>query len=366
MEFPQEFQEFIKQNQISLNEYSVEIPRYIRITSNLKELQEEFKLQKTELSDFYSLDADTKINTSDYYNKSFFGMDISSGISCVLLDLNKDDHVLDLCAAPGSKTRYICDLMGEGLGSVTGVDFSEDRLNVAKKLLQRHPCSRWRLFLMDGSEFDIRPPTRIGKDFLPFHPVEIKKGGNEPTKIAFNKDNQVKNENTKKRKREEGFIKPFHATRLLKSDPQYNNPLNLYDKVIVDTECTHDGSISHLTKYIKNEWKGFSEQFLDLERLNSLQSLQRNLLNNGFRLLKKGGVLVYSTCSFCKKQNEDVVFWFLENNKNAKILGIDLDIKRAPLVLDREMVGFGIEKCMRLSPFFSNTSGFFMAKITKL
>ncbi|RHN41963.1 putative multisite-specific tRNA:(cytosine-C(5))-methyltransferase [Medicago truncatula] len=46
-------------------------------------------------------------------------------------------------------------------------------------------------------------------------------------------------------------------------------------------------------------------------------SLQLNLLTNGFRLLKVGGSLVYSTCSLTVAQNEDVMEQFLKENITA-------------------------------------------------
>lgn len=50
---------------------------------------------------------------------------------------------------------------------------------------------------------------------------------------------------------------------------------------------------------------------LDAERTDDLTALQLKLLVNGFKLLKVGGCLVYSTCSLTVAQNEDVVEKFL-------------------------------------------------------
>ncbi|KAF8413537.1 hypothetical protein HHK36_001528 [Tetracentron sinense] len=52
-------------------------------------------------------------------------------------------------------------------------------------------------------------------------------------------------------------------------------------------------------------------------------SVQLQLLSNGFSLLKVGGLLVYSTCSLTVAQNEDVVEQFLLENPSAgKILNV--------------------------------------------
>jgi 16S rRNA C967 or C1407 C5-methylase (RsmB/RsmF family) len=52
----------------------------------------------------------------------------------------------------------------------------------------------------------------------------------------------------------------------------------------------------------------------------ALQQLQRSLLQNGFTLLKKNGILVYSTCSQDYEQNEGIVEWFLANNAGMAVL----------------------------------------------
>ena len=45
--------------------------------------------------------------------------------------------------------------------------------------------------------------------------------------------------------------------------------------------------------------------------------------SNGFRLLRSGGVLIYSTCSLTEAQNENVVQWLLDTQPNARVLPIN-------------------------------------------
>ena len=55
-------------------------------------------------------------------------------------------------------------------------------------------------------------------------------------------------------------------------------------------------------------------------RLTELASLQVALLRAGFRVLRPGGALIYSTCSFARAQNEDIVAQLLHEQPRAKLL----------------------------------------------
>jgi 16S rRNA C967 or C1407 C5-methylase (RsmB/RsmF family) len=101
-----------------------------------------------------------------------------------------------------------------GKGTVTGVDISKHRLYTAKSIIQKYKLDRARLFLADGKSFATPPPSRIG-------PLLISNQDTSKSTVSF--------------------VKPFFANRLIRSDPQ--TVFTLYDKVLVDAECTHDGSI---------------------------------------------------------------------------------------------------------------------------
>jgi hypothetical protein len=48
----------------------------------------------------------------------------------------------------------------------------------------------------------------------------------------------------------------------------------LYDCVMVDAECTHDGSVKHITKYDQWGWNTFERRFLDPQRISTITELQ--------------------------------------------------------------------------------------------
>jgi 16S rRNA C967 or C1407 C5-methylase (RsmB/RsmF family) len=142
------------------------------------------------------------------------------------LEITQDDQVLDLCCAPGAKLCMISNLLGnQGVGTVTGVDLAGHRLATCRSLVKKYKvAAKVRLFEADGTTFDVPPPCRIGNRWI--------------------HEQQDKEPDAKRQKTE--VRKPFYAPRLLRSDDQVKG--RLYDKVLVDAECTHDGSIAHILK----------------------------------------------------------------------------------------------------------------------
>eukprot|EP01133_Synstelium_polycarpum_P015202 gene15202-17988_t len=133
---------------------------------------------------------------------------------------------------------------------------------------------------------------------------------------------------------------------------RYSNGL-LYDRVIVDAECSLDASIRHLIQYSK-----MGRNFIPAE-LTKLTDLQKRMIQTGFNLLKAGGTLVYSTCSFCKAENENVVQWLLDNNPTAQLVPCFQESK--------ETVPYSngyIDNTYRFYPK-NGTSGMFIAKFIK-
>jgi hypothetical protein len=142
------------------------------------------------------------------------------------------------------------------------------------------------------------------------------------------------------------------------SDARYSET-NKIDRVLVDAECTHDGSIKHLAKFAQWGWETFERRFLDTERLTSLTTLQAALLAAGFRALKPGGTLVYSTCSFARAQNEAIVEAFVRAEPRAELVPIE-SLRGAPCRAG------DVPHTLRFEPRISQTSGLFVAKLTKL
>ena len=117
--------------------------------------------------------------------------------------------------------------------------------------------------------------------------------------------------------------------------------INKFDRILVDAPCTATGVIN------KNPEIKLFRTKKDVE---DLVGIQRKILENCEKYLKKGGILVYSTCSLLKEENEENVD-YIENKLNLK----------------REDIDFYGDKneFIKLMPFQKGTQGFFISKFVK-
>ncbi|KAK1351895.1 hypothetical protein POM88_053900 [Heracleum sosnowskyi] len=90
------------------------------------------------------------------------------------------------------------------------------------------------------------------------------------------------------------------------------------------------------------------------------------LLTNGFKLLKVGGYLVYSTFSLTVAQNEDVVEQFLLQNSSASSLEIELEAKTIVLLLQAKMMKMQPRSLSRLPLSCFSISSSSMDRVLKL
>nr|AAL73534.2 putative protein [Sorghum bicolor] len=283
-----------------------------------------------------------------------YGIDAASGAAILALDVRPGDHVLDLCAAPGAKLCMLADTLGT-TGSLTGVDVAKHRLAACRTMLQKYCLGdRTRLFVADGTLFSILPVNSRMQRMEGSIGVEE----NGSTFPEWTSRRSWKDRQKTKKANANGLV------GLCKSDvfcPSVDNEActSGYDKVLVDAECTHDGSIKHIQKFEFWGWKTLDRRILDAGRTENLLQLQLHLLTNGFKLLKTGGSLVYSTCSLTVSQNESVVQQFLSTHPSA-------DLQKIDLADNWPCRSGGIPKTLRFDPAVSQTSGLFVAKFSKL
>ncbi|KAI9019031.1 S-adenosyl-L-methionine-dependent methyltransferase [Hyaloraphidium curvatum] len=275
------------------------------------------------------------------------GMDAASGLCVRALDIAADDRVLDLCCAPGIKLCAIADELEvrAGVGSVTGVDVSEKRLVVCRSQVRKMGVTRCRLFCADGTAFGVPPP------FLDWTlcPDGARSSG---TPAAAKR-------------------KPFYASRLLASPLCDAGSPRLYNKVLVDADCTTEGSLNHVRKMAQwtKEHGGDGELLAGRPfAAEDLPELQFALLENSFRMCEPGGVIVYSTCSLTRQQNEEVVARFLEAHGNEAELD-ELPFDRTTPKSWRSFAAqypaaMNMDRTWRFDPS-TQTSGLFIARFRR-
>ncbi|KAI9177959.1 hypothetical protein LWI28_021067 [Acer negundo] len=385
LHLPDAFLDFLQENGLDPSIYAAvdSTPRYIRLKAGteaqLEEIEAEIKckLERLDwLQGFYSLPPDFKIANSNAYKQGkIYGIDAASGAAVSALDVSVGDHVLDLCAAPGAKLCMILDILGDS-GSVTGVDVARHRLAACRTLLQKYALgNRCRLFVADGTTFSL-VPQRLDSDSGScisaleekadtFKEWTSRRPWKERKRTAKARESAATGLIANSKLPELIYYGHHSGVIGLSRSELYQSVCNGevsnsgYDKVLVDAECTHDGSVRHIQKFENWGWTTLQRRVLDAERTDSLTILQLKLLTNGFGLLKVGGSLVYSTCSLTVAQNEDVVDQFLKENGSAELQEIDA-AKDWPCRSGR------IPKTLRFDPSTSKTSGLFVAKFTKL
>ena len=89
-----------------------------------------------------------------------------------------------------------------------------------------------------------------------------------------------------------------------------------FDKIIVDAPCSGEGMFKKNPDSI-NEWS--------IEHTFSCAVRQKKILSDAVKMLKCGGSMVYSTCTFAPCENEGVADWLLETYPELELLRIDLD-----------------------------------------
>ena len=215
-----------------------------------------------------------------FENGEIYLQSLSSMIPPLCLDVDPSSHILDMCAAPGSKTTLLAALT-YNKACITACEMNPLRAEKLKYNIAKQGCKKVTVLVNDARRLD---------EFFSF------------------------------------------------------------EKILLDAPCSGSGTLSLEDNKV---FTYFNEKLI----LKSCRT-QKELLKKGFAHLKKGGTLIYSTCSILQEENEDVVLEALKG-KNYVIENIDIKdrylhtlpckIKGALLVMPNEYYeGFficKIKKC---------------------
>ncbi|MBQ8003285.1 MAG: 16S rRNA (cytosine(967)-C(5))-methyltransferase RsmB, partial [Clostridia bacterium] len=210
---------------------------------------------------------------SQLQREGYFSVqDVASQLAVEALDPKAGIDVLDLCAAPGGKSEYIAEIMGNK-GRVLSCDLYPHKTELIDK-----SCERLGIKIVQ---------TRV----------------NDAEKF----------------------------------NPEFENG---FDRVLLDAPCSGLGIIRRKPDI---KWsKGAAD-------ISALAQTQYRMLRHAMHYVKKGGILVYSTCTISKMENEQTVKTFLRENKNFEAL-----------CDDNMPQGY-----IQLLPDKYNTDGFFIARFIR-
>ncbi|MBR4462293.1 MAG: hypothetical protein IKS51_06920 [Erysipelotrichaceae bacterium] len=182
------------------------------------------------------------LKTQEYEKGFFYVQDLNSASLYKHLQLQKEDKLLDICSAPGSKLFNCLDII-ETENSYAN-DVNGNRVELIRKMAEKLGFQGIHYLNHDGREL---------KDIL---------------------------------------------------DMQF-------DKILLDAPCSGLGVIGR---------KPDLKFHIKPESLDELEMLQKDLLSSMDPLLKEGGILLYSTCTLNKKENEKQISRFLKDNPHYHLL----------------------------------------------
>lgn len=176
-----------------------------------------------------------------YEEGLFYVQDPASMAVGRLLDPQAGENVLDLAAAPGSKTTQMAALM-HNTGHITAIEPKPERMKLLEENIARLGISNVELLLMDGLSLA---------------------------------------------------------------------SLGAYDKVLLDAPCSGSGTLRRHPEILLHLRKP--------EAIAPYRKLQAALLEKAYACLKPGGVMVYSTCSLFRAENQDLLTAFRQKHKEAQL-----------------------------------------------
>lgn len=128
---------------------------------------------------------------------------------------------------------------------------------------------------------------------------------------------------------------------------------NDFDKFILDAPCSGTGTFrrSPDAKYRLTE-----------DKIADLNRAQNEVLEFAYAHTKKGGEIIYITCSVLRQENHDIINAFLQKHSDCKLI----NLKNRWQEKIANYFPFDDEHMLQFSPLNTQTDGFFMAALQKI
>uniref|UniRef100_A0A2P2KZZ1 Uncharacterized protein MANES_08G014300 n=3 Tax=Rhizophora mucronata TaxID=61149 RepID=A0A2P2KZZ1_RHIMU len=251
----------------------------------------------------------------DMLEGEVFLQNLPSIVTAHALDPQKGERVLDMCAAPGGKTTAIAILMKDE-GEVIAVDRSHNKVLDIQKLAAEMGLTCIRTYKLDALKAVCRRNETNGfVSILSCDPVEhegVMSPSVEGLKgCVLTVSNEKESERTyvgkadirktKRRMRNGPGRNQCLGGRVENSEGFYPDS---FDRVLLDAPCSALGLRPRL--------------FAGEETVESLRNhakYQRRMFDQAVKLVRPGGVIVYSTCTINPGENEALVRYALDKYK---------------------------------------------------
>ena len=136
------------------------------------------------------------------------------------------------------------------------------------------------------------------------------------------------------------------------SDPErFSGLSNFFDLMVIDAPCSGEG-LFRKDENAMTEWS--------LENVQLCAARQQRIVADVWEALKPCGILVYSTCTFNKKEDEENLDWMLKNFE-AETLPLELKEEWGIVEVRTELGGIGY----KFFPHKTKGEGFFITVLRK-
>ncbi|XP_038709669.1 tRNA (cytosine(72)-C(5))-methyltransferase NSUN6 isoform X2 [Tripterygium wilfordii] len=260
---------------------------------------------------------------NDVLEGEIFLQNLPSIVAAQVLDPQKGERILDMCAAPGGKTTAIAILMKDE-GEVVAVDRSHNKVLDIQKRASEMGLKSIMTYKLDATQAvcrivqssDMSVDQSSDTLRLPEENLSSTAGGFSADKIY---QQTVSNEKANER----AYISRAEIRknmRRMRNGPGRNQCLgsrvesakgfhpNSFDRVLLDAPCSALGLRPRL--FVGEE---------TVESLRSHAKYQRRMLDQAVQLVRPGGVIVYSTsvcrCTINPGENEGLVRYALDTYK---------------------------------------------------
>lgn len=122
-----------------------------------------------------------------------------------------------------------------------------------------------------------------------------------------------------------------------------------FDKILIDAPCSGEGMFRREPSMI-GHWEKQGPEFY--------HNLQKNIVTNAATMLKPGGMMLYSTCTFSKLENEGTIQYLLEQVPELHL------VQMKPYEGFAEGLG-DCHDCVRIFPHKMQGEGHFLALLQK-